>query len=293
MQTARLQSQPFNSPKHSTAKFADVPQKNFAIHQKNRNDSHQVDGYNKGYNERIKTAENSPFFFRSPSETENIMASLHNINFRIRSMETVLRELLERFRTSTASSLFDEDLWSTLASQQLELVHEYSEFLFLASTPSKYMEFTKSLVSKYQIPTRLWNDGISVFVELLRSRSPASNNVLIYFVIQCINQLMLFVDPIYDTRHLWIESLGDLSLICLMTGDKTCGNWQDMCMYWYQRRAFLTPGTGRLYRKMATVSEVNIDSLFLICKNLTALQPMNILLSDIVSILDRRNSLVV
>lgn len=247
----------------------------------------QKRSYNEGYKERIESVENSQLFFRVPLEADAIISLLQTIYSNISSLEASLGPKLEKLKATTSASPFDEDLWNKFAWQQIQLVESYCDFLYHASSPSEKLAITKGLVRKYKIPTRLWNYGISSFVEVLRSRSPASNNVLARFVIHCMNLLMLFVDPIYDTRHIWIESLGDLALVCLMANVRACADWRDMCMYWYQRRSLLTPGTGRLYRHMATICESKIGSLFYICKSLTATQPMAIVPGDILSMLNR------
>lgn len=242
--------------------------------------------YNEGYSERIKSIEDSDLFFRVPLDYESTIARLQAIYNNIISLEAKQTADLENLRKTTSNTPFDEKVWASFTRQQTQLVECYADFLYYASSTSEKATLTKGLIRKYKIPTRLWNNGISLFVDVLRSLSPSSNRVLATFVIHCMNLLMLFTDPIYDTRHIWIESLGDLALVCLMSNVRACADWREMCMYWYQRRALLTAGTGRLYRHMATISESKVNSLFYICKSLTATQPMSISSRDLVSMLN-------
>lgn len=264
--------------------------KNVSILRKGRTNQEtpapQKRSYNEGYRERMKNVESSFLFFRVPMEGDNTILLLQKIYSNITALETTLSAKLEKLNTSTATSPFDEDVWNAFVWQQIQLVESYSDFLFYASSPSEKLAITKGLVRKYKIPTRLWNNGISSLVNTLRSRSPASNNVLARFIIHCMNLLMLFVDPIYDTRHIWIESLGDLALVCLMVNVKACADWHDMCIYWYQRRALLTPGTGRLYCRLAIITESKVDALCYFCKGLTSSQPMPMSSGDILSMLN-------
>lgn len=192
---------------------------------------------------------------------------------------------------------YTEDQWNAIAQEQIRLVELYCDFLYYASASiddgephnnnhlpddppvSSYSATSTSskslqnLVRKYKIPTRLWNLGISLFIDSLRDTKPQFTNVLGRFIIHCMSLLMLFVDPIYETRHVWIESLGDLAFVCLISDVKFCADWPSMCTYWYQQRLLLTPGTGRVYRHMASISDIKIDKLFYICKSFTTWQP--------------------
>lgn len=242
--------------------------------------------YNEGYRDRMRAVENSKLFFRIPLDGADTVSMLQNLYSKISVFEKKQAADLDKLVNSTPESPFDEEVWDNFARQQVQLVERYSDFLYYATLPSEKAVLTKGFIRKYKITTRLWNNGISVFVDVLRSRSPSSNKVLASFVIHCMNILMLCIDPVFDARHIWIESLGDLALVCLMSNVRACANWREMCLYWYQRRALLTPGTGRLYRHMATISDWHVDSLFYICKSLTAVQSMPVPTSDILSMLN-------
>lgn len=195
---------------------------------------------------------------------------------------------------------YTEDQWNDIAQEQIRLVELYCDFLYFASasiqdgephqnqsdssphdaqTTSSYSQTStaskslQNLVRKYKIPTRLWNLGISLFIDSLRDTRPQYTSVLGRFIMHCMSLLMIFVDPIYETRHVWIESLGDLAFVCLISDVKCCADWPSMCTYWYQQRLLLTPGTGRVYRHMASISDIKIDKLFYICKSFTTWQP--------------------
>lgn len=240
--------------------------------------------YNEGYQERMKRVEDSRLFFRLPLDYQNTVQALQNIYSTISELEARQKISFEQLNSAPVE-LFDEEEWNAFNKQQAQLVVLYSDFMHYAYCPSEKVSQTKRLVNKYKIPSRLWNHGILHYVEALRKRAPRSKSLLARFVIHCMSLLMLFTEPIYESRHIWIESLGDLSMLCLMSNVKACAEWREMCMYWYQRRALLTAGTGRLYRHMGTISESKINSLFYACKAMTATQPIEITPPDLMAIL--------
>lgn len=238
--------------------------------------------YNEGYKDRIKSLEKSPLFFRVPLNRDQTIRELQRIYSDITTLEPRCKAILD---PANKPQLYDEDQWGEIAQTQIKLVEHYCDFLYYASTAIENGS-TKGLVRKYRIPTRLWNFGISLFIDSLRESRPQFTSVLGRFVINCMNLLMLFVDPIYETRHVWIESLGDLAFVCLISDVKACADWPEMCMYWYQRRLLLTPGTGRVYRHMASICDIKIDKLFYICKSCTSWQPTVLDPNEVLSLLN-------
>lgn len=240
--------------------------------------------YNEGYKDRIKSVEDSALFFRMPLDYQPSIDLLQNIYTNISELEASQKSHFDQLKEASTSH-FDLAAWSAFNKAQIQLVELYCDFIHYAYSPSERASHTKRLVTKYKIPSRLWNTGILHYVDHLRWLAPHSKAILARFVTHCMSLLMMFTEPTYDSRHVWIESLGDLSMLCLMSSVEAVTDWRDMCMYWYQRRALLTAGTGRLYRHMGTISESKISSLFYACKAMTATQAIEVHPPDLMSIL--------
>lgn len=235
-----------------------------------KEETRRARSYNEGYRDRIKSIQSS---VRIVYDTNSIIGFLEEIYSKIMTFEVSLSAKLEKLNASTSASPFDEHVWEGVASQQLQLIELYTDFIYHASLPSDMVATTKRLVRKYNIPVRLWKNGVSTFAEILKSRSPASDAVLVRFSMHCMTLLMQLIAPGYDSRHVWMESLGDLALTCYYLDMRGCADWNTMVMYWYERRWLLTPGTGRIYRQMAVVCDSRLDTLFYLCKCLTSTQP--------------------
>ncbi|KAK9347443.1 hypothetical protein V1522DRAFT_291458 [Lipomyces starkeyi] len=175
-------------------------------------------------------------------------------------------------------SEFDESLWWDLIRLHERLIEEYEEFLFAChmvnATPA-----IQNLPKKYKIPSRMWRNGVSRLIELLRAFLPDSFDSLvsfIYFTYKILTRLYEFIPTEEET---WLECLGDLAR-CRMAIETNWDDrkiWQEDAFAWYAQCSYLTPGVGRLYHHLAVCSEpMLLDQLYYNCKSLMARAPFTL-----------------
>ncbi|KAJ8099219.1 hypothetical protein POJ06DRAFT_131023 [Lipomyces tetrasporus] len=173
---------------------------------------------------------------------------------------------------------FDESLWWDLVRLHERLIEEYEEFLFdchmVNATPA-----IQNLPKKYKIPSRLWKNGISKLIELLRAFLPNSFDLLvsfIYYTYKILTRLYEFI-PIEEVT--WVECLGDLARcrMAIETNSEDRKIWQEDAIAWYVQCSYLAPGVGRLYHHLAVCSEpMLLDQLYYNCKSLMAWAPFTL-----------------
>ncbi|KAI8134289.1 hypothetical protein DUD61_002012 [Geotrichum candidum] len=233
-------------------------------------------GYNAGYRDRINNIKNPDLFFRSPPKTiQETMQLMEQLFKKIDTLQKNQEYQLDRLRKITRKGDFKTEEWSEFTRKQIQLAELFSDLFYYAASVSAIDTnfIVKNAIKQNKIPTKFWNKGISFFIDAVRVYSPASNTILATFVINCMNLLMPLTSIEYDTRHIWIECLGDLALICLIANIEQQEDWHSMCMYWYQRRTLLTSGTGRLYHHLASIAEPKFDCLFYVCKGMMCYYP--------------------
>lgn len=233
-------------------------------------------GYNAGYRDRINNIKNTDLFFRLPPKSiKGAIQDIENLFDKIDTLQKNQEYQLNRLQKITRKNEFKTEEWSDFTRKQIQLVELFSDVFYCAASVSSLDTnlVVKNAIKQNKIPTKFWNKGISFFIDAVRLYSPTSNTILSSFVINCMSLLMPLTGVEYDTRHIWIECLGDLALICLISNIEQQEDWHSMCMYWYQRRTLLTSGTGRLYHHLASIAEPKFDCLFYICKGLMCYQP--------------------
>lgn len=198
---------------------------------------------------------------------DKLVSEIQTAYYDISKLEVACSNLIEALDKAPFNERFSE-----LYQLQTNLVDRYYDFMFLAHHPSGNA-FTKGLTKKYKIAIRMWNKGIFKFLDLLRTRVPESHSLVNKFIYHCFALLGMLVDPPYESRHMWLEALGDLARFMMAIGSSGYGDWRSAAQYWYIRASNRSPGIGRLFHHCAVVCIYRIDSLFYFCKSLTAVQP--------------------
>lgn len=201
------------------------------------------------------------------TSVDKLVSEIQTAYYDISKLEVACSNLIEILEKSPFNDQFVE-----LYHLQTNLVDRYYDFMFLAHHPSGN-SFTRGLTKKYKIAIRMWNKGIFKFLDLLRTRVPESHSLVNKFIYHCFSLLGMLVDPPYESRHMWLEALGDLARFMMAIASSGYGDWRGAAQYWYIRASNRSPGIGRLFHHCAVVCIYRIDSLFYFCKSLTAVQP--------------------
>ncbi|KAK9239074.1 hypothetical protein V1525DRAFT_399090 [Lipomyces kononenkoae] len=175
-------------------------------------------------------------------------------------------------------SQFDESLWWDLIRLHERLIDEFEEFLFAChlvnATPA-----IQNLPKKYNIPSRMWKNGVSRLIELLRTFLPDSFDSLVSFIYYTYKVLTRLYEFSPSEEETWLECLGDLAR-CRMAVETNLDDrkiWQEDAFAWYVQCSYLTPGVGRLYHHLALCSEpMLLDQLYYNCKSLMARTPFSL-----------------
>lgn len=230
--------------------------------------------YNPGLKNRLQNIPEPELFFRRPitGGDQEVVAQMMMLLQKVQDKEMRQNEASKRLKSKQANSITDEE-WARFTTAQFHLIEHYCDILFCASSINGNNLRAHEFIKINKIPTRFWNQGISSFIDIIRNIHPHSTTTLGDFVMTCANYLVPLTDDIYDTKHVWMESLGDLALICLLSKAKG-SEWSGMGKYWYSKRSILTPGTGRVYRHLFTASADNVDRLFYLCKSSSCSQPI-------------------
>jgi hypothetical protein len=82
---------------------------------------------------------------------------------------------------------------------------------FLASQHPSAGPALQRLASKYSMPERLWRHGIHEFLEVMRSRLPASQEHMVTFLYAAYQMMTLLYETVPEFEETWRECLGDIA----------------------------------------------------------------------------------
>lgn len=203
--------------------------------------------------------------------TEKLLVEIQNAYFDISRLEEKCTLSFKQAELRYGTE-FNAEMYGDLYTCQVKLMNKYFDFMFLAYHPSGD-SVTRGLVKRYKIPLRMWNKGIFKFLDILRSKLPDSKELIAKFIFHCFHLLSMLVEPPYESRHMWLEALGDIARFSMAVGDISNCDWRVISQYWYLQATNKSPGVGRLYHHCAVVCIYRLESLYYFCKSLTVLQP--------------------
>jgi hypothetical protein len=103
----------------------------------------------------------------------------------------------------------NNEQWQALIALHRTLLHEHHDFFLAAQHPSASLALQR-LASKYSIPARMWRHGIHSFLEPLRHRLPASQELMMEFIYLAYSMMAMLYETIPAFEETWSECLGDL-----------------------------------------------------------------------------------
>ncbi|CZS92380.1 uncharacterized protein RAG0_02797 [Rhynchosporium agropyri] len=166
--------------------------------------------------------------------------------------------------------------WQALIALHRTLLHEHHDF-FLASQHPSASAALRRLASKYAMPARMWRHGIHSFLELLRTRLPASLDHMLAFIYLAYSMMALLYETVPAFEDTWIECLGDLGRYRMAIEDDDIRDrevWARVARHWYSRASDKKPTTGRLYHHLAILTRPNaLQQLFYYSKSLCVVIP--------------------
>ncbi|RYP48351.1 hypothetical protein DL769_011210 [Monosporascus sp. CRB-8-3] len=159
--------------------------------------------------------------------------------------------------------------WKALDALHRTLLYEHYDFL-LASQHVSASPALRSLASRYAMPARLWRHGIYSFLELLRSRLPASLEQMFAFISVAYAMLSVIYEKAPAFEDTWFELLGDLGRCAIEDGNARDQNiWVSVSRDWYSKVSNKAPTTGRLHHHLAILARGdNLQQLFYFTKSL-------------------------
>lgn len=205
------------------------------------------------------------------SDLDNIVQEIQSAYRDISRLEQKCIEGYDNI-SALSTSEFNKEFWDVLYEDQCKLMDRYFDFMILAYHPAGGST-TTSLPKKYKIPLRIWNKGIFKFLDFLRTRMPASQELIFRYSLFCLGLLSMLVEPPYESRHMWLEALGDIARFSMALGSYPFADWRRIALYWYGRASVRSPAIGRIYHHCAVVCVNKLDSLFYFCKSLVSYNP--------------------
>jgi hypothetical protein len=104
---------------------------------------------------------------------------------------------------------FTPEQYTAFMNLHRALLYEHYDF-FLASQHPSATPAVKRLTMKYGMHARLWRHGIVSFIELLRTRLPASLDYMLSFIFIAYSVIALLFETVPAFEDTWIECIGDL-----------------------------------------------------------------------------------
>lgn len=168
--------------------------------------------------------------------------------------------------------------WIHLSGMHRTLLSEYHDF-YVASLHPIASPLVMGLAEKYQVPARMWHNGIFGLLNLQESRQPDSTEHMLSFIYYCYSLLTLFLETTAPKfERVWMECLGDLSRyrMSLEVADSPDWDlWAGIARYWYNKAADRAPDEGRIQHHMAVLFRHDIaQRLFFYTKALVSVNAL-------------------
>ncbi len=166
--------------------------------------------------------------------------------------------------------------WQALIHLHKTLLHEHHDFFLSYQHPSASSALSH-LAGKYSMPDRMWRHAIYAFLEVLRHRLPDSRDYMLSFIYIAYSMMALLYETVPAFENTWVECLGDLGryrMAAEADDPLDCENWNGVARIWYTMATDSSPGTGRLYHRLGTLSrQYSLQQLSLYTRSLTCLHP--------------------
>lgn len=179
-------------------------------------------------------------------------------------------------RDQTRQKKLSNEQWQALIHLHKTLLHEHHDF-FLASQHPSASPALSDLAGRYAMPSRMWRHAIYAFLEVLRHRLPDSRDHMIAFIYIAYSMVALLYETVPAFEGFWVECLGDLGRYRMaVEADDPMDreNWSGVARFWYTKATDNSPGTGRLYHRLATLArQYSLQQLSLYTRSLTCLNP--------------------
>ncbi|KAF4772695.1 hypothetical protein HER10_EVM0001611 [Colletotrichum scovillei] len=135
----------------------------------------------------------------------------------------------------------------------------------------------RELASKYAIPARLWEKGISPLLIRLNGCLPESRDHIYTFIDLACFIMVLLCQMAPGFEYAWNEHLGDLGAYRIAMEDDHFENrevWTSTTRQWYSEASLMSPSIGRLYHRLAACAKPNtLKQLFFYTKSLCVRVP--------------------
>ena len=199
-------------------------------------------------------------------------------------------------RASTGERL-SNDQWQALTALHRTLLHEHYDFFVcdctliqscvvhssnifkLASGHHTASPALRRLAQRYDMPARLWSNGIHAFLELLRQQLPNSYDHMLDFVYLSYNMMAQLKEFVPSFQETWIERLGDLARYRMHIEEidmEQRNIWSQTAVRWYEKAADLTPNDGRIQHHLAVLARPAVVwQLFYYSKSLISVIPFS------------------
>ncbi|KAK0371312.1 hypothetical protein CLIM01_11335 [Colletotrichum limetticola] len=187
---------------------------------------------------------------------------------------------------SQPDSVLSHEQWKDIVACHYTLLCEYYDFLSTTQDDSASPEM-RELASKYAVPARLWEKGISPLLRRLNGCLPESRDHIYTFIDLACFIMVLLCQMAPEFEYAWNEHLGDLGAYRIAMEDGHFENreaWTSTIRQWYSKASHRSPSIGRFYHGLATCAKANtLEQLFFYTKSLCVRVPF----------LDARDSLAV
>ncbi|KAF3768627.1 hypothetical protein M406DRAFT_273063 [Cryphonectria parasitica EP155] len=225
-----------------------------------------------------------------PISQEQLVAEVKGIYAGLVMVESKCIEVDTAQSTQAESTAkLNNEQWQALIALHRTLLHEHHDF-FLASQHPSASPALRRLSQKYAMPARMWRHGIHSFLELLRSRLPASLEHMLTFIYLAYSMMALLYETVPSFEDTWIECLGDLGRYRMAIEDEDIRDreiWTGVSRHWYAKASDRAPTTGRLYHHLAILSRPNAyQQLFYYSKSLCVAYPFKSARDSILTLFD-------
>ena len=167
-------------------------------------------------------------------------------------------------------SEIDREQWQKLITAHIELLNQYYDLFSVSQSPSA-SQLLKNIARNYQLPIRMWRDGILSLLELLRHKLPNSLDLMLDYIYFVYGMMGLFYESIPLFKSSWVEYLGDVAFYRIAIQDCTedRATWVEVSRSWYEVACQMSPSKGRLYFQFAILNRSNVvEKLYLYVKSL-------------------------
>jgi len=177
-------------------------------------------------------------------------------------------------KASHPEERLETEQWQALIALHRTLLYEHHDVLMATQHPSANPEL-RGLATKYSMPARMWKHGIQAFLEVLRHRTPESQEYMLAFIHLAYSMMCLLFETIPNFTDLWIECLGDLARyrMAIEKEDKIHKIWAGVAGRWYGMAADRHPVVGRLYHHSGILERPSMRKFYLFTRALTSVVP--------------------